>query len=381
MYKKTNEEPVQKMYQAAITLAGLSVFPLLFGVQHVFNIFYASLNKRQFNPYAPINMLDTLIFFLFFTIILNTYAYNMSGTWNERLPKDERAFVYCRNMTDEAVNESVIWTLGIILLWLRVFFLLRYNEYLGKFIIVVQRVIPDIALFFVFYLLQLALFALLAEGYFRTLPSYNTFWNAFTTLFYASLGTFDFEELYDAEFGQYFALFFMILFLVINIGVVMNLFVAVIAVLYDEFSAEKNVYQMLETLKIRSYTQVEKKYSALVSLPVPLNFLLLIVSPFLMLSKRPERFNIVLLLIAYIPVVFSSTVLFFCYNMALVPLVFIKMFFHKLTMIFVYSKHIRISRAMKFFFAVLYTAYGLPSAFVNVFKDTYYYVMHCFVMT
>ena len=86
-------------------------------------------------------------------MILNTFAYNMGGTWNERLPRDERAQVYCRNLADPAVEESVIWTFCIILLWLRVFFLLRFNEYMGKFILVVQRVVPDIALFFVFYLI------------------------------------------------------------------------------------------------------------------------------------------------------------------------------------------------------------------------------------
>lgn len=98
------------------------------------------------------------------------------------------------------------------------------------------------ALFFVFYVIELAMFSVLAEVYFRKLPSYNTTAKAFATLFYASMGDFNFEELYEAEFGQYFSLGFMIFFLTINIGVVMNLFVAIIAVLYDIFSAEKNVF-------------------------------------------------------------------------------------------------------------------------------------------
>ena len=44
----------------------------------------------------------------------------------------------------------------------------------------------------------------------------------------------------------------MIIFLVCNIGLIMNLFIAVITVLYDGFSDHANVYQMLETLKLRS---------------------------------------------------------------------------------------------------------------------------------
>jgi hypothetical protein len=52
-------------------------------------------------------------------------------------------------------------------------------------------------------------------------------------LFYASLGQFSFEEIESSEKGHYFGITFLIIFLVINIGVVLNIFVAVIAVLYD----------------------------------------------------------------------------------------------------------------------------------------------------
>jgi hypothetical protein len=136
---------------------------------------------------------------------------------------------------------------------------------------------------------------------------------------------------------------------------------------------------MLETLKIRSYTQVERKYSALVSLPVPLNFLLIPFSWCLMLSQEPEKMNFKFLMIACVPITLLTAIVFWAYNMVLVPFVFIKMFFHKLVMIFVYSKHIRISRAMKFFYAVCYTGYGVPSAFLNVWRDTYYFIKHCFI--
>jgi len=199
--KLGSEDLFKKFYIKAVTLASLSILPLLYGIQHIFNIVYASMNRKLYNPWSPLSLLDGAIFFVFFELILNTFSYNMNGTWNERLPTDTRSQVYARNLSDDSVNESVIWTICIILLWIRAFFLLRFNEYMGKFIIVVQRVIPDLSLFFIFYLIQLCFFSLLAEGFFRRLDSFNSTWKAFRTLFYASLGTFDFEELYDAEFG------------------------------------------------------------------------------------------------------------------------------------------------------------------------------------
>jgi hypothetical protein len=136
-YKEDNKEPIEDLYFYAVTMAGLNIIPLLFGIQHIFNIFYASHNKRKYNPYGTLNLIDLGIFVLCFSNIMNTFAYNMRGTWNERLPADERAQIYNRNLADEAVRESVIWTFTIIILWIRVFYLLRYNEYMGKFIIVV----------------------------------------------------------------------------------------------------------------------------------------------------------------------------------------------------------------------------------------------------
>lgn len=83
---------------------------------------------------------------------------------------------------------------------------------------------------------------------------------------------------------------------------------------------------------------------------------------------------------AYIPIMLGTSVIFFVYNLCLVPIVFVKIFFHKLVMIFVYSKHIRVSRATKFAYAMAYVAYGLFSAFGNVAKDQVWFLLHCFKM-
>lgn len=79
------------MYYGAISVTVLSFVPLMFGIQHIFNIIYAAHNKRYFNAYATLNLIDAAIFVVFFTNIMNTLAGNLIGTWNEQLITEVRA--------------------------------------------------------------------------------------------------------------------------------------------------------------------------------------------------------------------------------------------------------------------------------------------------
>jgi len=155
---------------------------------------------------------------------------------------------------------------------------------LGKLSGVLERLLYDIVVFFGFFLLEVVFFSGLADLAFRKVDSWNSMLKAFRNLFYASFGQFNFDVFVDAEFSQHFGIAFLIIFLVINIGLFMSLFTAMMTTLYSAFVQKKNVFYMLETLKIRPQTQSDRNYSALISLPAPLNVLLLILGPFLATS-------------------------------------------------------------------------------------------------
>lgn len=320
-----------------------------------------------------------LIFFIFIANIFVTYAKNLWGTWMDfpMIPNETRALVYARNyMESTYVSEDAIWFFCIVIMWIRVFYFLRYNEFMGKFIGIVERLFKEVVLFFIFYILQLVFFSLIAELCFRTPTDYNTAFKAFKTLFYASLGDFSFDDISNSEKGEYFGITFMIIFLVCNIGIILNIFIAVIAVLYDTISEKRNIYQMLETLKIRPQTQADKDYSALVSIPAPLNIVHLIFAPFLLASKNPQSVNEFILTIAYIPVMCFVTFVFVVYNILLIPLCFVKIWWHKLIMVYVYSKSYRVSRADKFITFCMFWAFGLVILTVNSVVDIWYFLKH-----
>jgi hypothetical protein len=199
---------------------------------------------------------------------------------------------------------------------------------------------------------------------------------AFKTLFYASLGQFSFEEISLSEKGEYFGITFMILFLVCNVGIVINIFIAVIAVLYDSYSEKRNVFQMLETLKIRSVTQADKEYSALISLPAPFNLLLFLFAPFLLTSSNPRKVNEFILSLAYVPVMLGVTLVFIVYNLLLIPLAYVKLWWHKLIMVYVYSKSYRVSRADKFMTFCVFWGLGLFTLTLNSLVDIYHFIRH-----
>lgn len=168
----------------------LSFPPLMFAFQHIFNIVYASINRRMIDPYSFLNLLDLVVFAFFFTNIMVTYVYDLYGTWTDYplIGQETLAMIYTRHYYGGWINDQVIWILCIIILWVRVFYFLRFNEPMGKFVGIVERLLYDVALFFCLYLLELTFFSLIAEISFRTLSEYNTAGQAFKTLFYASMG-------------------------------------------------------------------------------------------------------------------------------------------------------------------------------------------------
>lgn len=170
---------------------------------------------------------------------------------------------------------------------------------------------------------------------------------------------------------------FILAFLVANLGLITSIFTSTIMVLYDEFYKHKSVFTMIETLRVRPIMQADKEYSALISLPPPLNGLLLFLAPFLMTTKSPEFLNKAILWIAYLPLLILTFVVFTLYNFALLPVTYVKMFFHKMIMIFVYSKSYRVSRADKFMLWILFAAIGPFRLLSNVFVDLYAFLQHC----
>jgi len=157
----------------------------------------------------------------------------------------------------------------------------------------------------------------------------------------------------------------------------LSLFVSMLTVLYGEYVQRESIYQMLEKLKIRPVTQADKEYSVLISVPAPLNVMLLFLAPFQLTSANPELWNKTILAVAYLPILIGAFAVFTAYNIILLPICFVKVFFHKMIMIFVYSKSHRVTRADKFMLWIFFLVSGIPRLLVNFLSDEIAFLMHC----
>ncbi len=90
------------------------------------------------------------------TFIWITYKRDLFGTWKEKryLEQGYRAEVLASNFTTNHPNRE-IWLLIFctVSMWIRVFYMLRYNQYLGKLTGVLERLLYDIVVFFGFFLI------------------------------------------------------------------------------------------------------------------------------------------------------------------------------------------------------------------------------------
>jgi hypothetical protein len=365
-------------------LTYLSFAVLCFALQHIPEIIYISIKKRQFNPFNFIGIWDLICFCVFLTFIVFNYAVMFRHTWKERtfLGQEDRSLMFMKNMANGGKVllgvEVFLIVIMVFLMWIRAIFLLRYNQYLGKLTGVVQTMLVDIAVYFAYFLLEILFWALLLQ--LATVANMHdmSLSECYTLLFYAAFGQFDFAILSNFDsFGYYFATGFFVIYLIVNIGLFLSLFNSMVVKLYEEFFKNEEIYHIMETLKIRPQTQADKEYSALISLPPPLNVFLFFLAPFLLTSKNPEIWNKVILWVAYLPILVLATTVFFVYNVLLLPLAYVKLFFHKLVMIFVYSKSYRVSKANKFILTVIFIPVGPIRLICNVVVDTIAFVSHC----
>lgn len=216
-------------------VAWMSFVCLFFGFQHISDILYAAATKKNYSPFKFKNFIDLVIFTIFLINIFITFARNLRNTISEGpgvVSWDEKAVKYCRNYVENFADETTLLILGVVALWLRVINFMRYNDYLGKFLGVVRRLLSEILLFFILYLVNLVTFSFIAESAFTDLDEFNSIPKAFKTLFYASFGTFDFLYMEQARIGKNFGISFLIAFLIINIGLFMSLFVSIITALF-----------------------------------------------------------------------------------------------------------------------------------------------------
>lgn len=191
-------EPLRlQFYEDMMFMTYVFFATLFFAIQHIPEIIYTTITRRQFDAYSFKNLLDFAMFILYFTFICVSYGNNLSGAWKEQLTIGDqtRADIYVRNFFSGSSDfEEILLAFCIAIIWFRFFYLFVYNTMFGTIWGITARLVPTLFSYILFYFIEIMFFSLVAELAFRRLELYNTFDRAYYTLFYSGFGFFNYAD-------------------------------------------------------------------------------------------------------------------------------------------------------------------------------------------
>ena len=95
-------------------------------------------------------------------------------------------------------------------------------------------------------------------------------------------------------------------------------------------------------------------------------------------GKIAETMNTVILHLFYFPIAFISTLIFISWSAAILPIAFIKVYFHKWSITFTYSRIYRKSWPVKYLYVWTWLGYGIIICLINLIRDLIVFVIHLY---
>lgn len=234
---------------------------------------------------------------------------------------------------------TLITGLYVFIQWSRIVIVFRVNSFLGPTINILYNMLVEISKFMLIYVIILLVFESSGRILFIRLDEYNTHAHAFTTLFSASLASFDFyiydhsNMVLESEYGYV----FIGLFLIITNVVLLNFIIAILSNTYNQLQVVSKAMYYKEVIKMRNIFEFDKYYSSLISFFIPYNALFLPLMPFVMCCKS-KRLNNFLLNAAYLPIAVIGIIIFFVFACILAPISYFALVGSTLRKIFIRNK-------------------------------------------
>ena len=165
-------------------------------------------------------------------------------------------------------------------MWVNVLYKFRLTRFFGPLYKMIEQMLKDIIVFMALYAMQLVLFACVGHILFSDIPEYDGIFTGTKTLFDASLGNYAFVTLKGNAKGSLLGDLFLIFFVVINHILLINLLIAILSSTYSFYESHGMSLYVSGILQMRSATEYENRYGALVACFPPWNVFIL---PFLSL--------------------------------------------------------------------------------------------------
>ena len=164
----------------------------------------------------------------------------------------------------------------------------------------------------------------------------------------------------------------------INVILLLNLIIAQLAYAYKKVNKDRHVHWLLQTLSVREVSEADDKYSAVISAPFPISVLNLLIGSIVLAAKSP-KLNELVLHLYFLPVLVGSFICFIIYQVAIIPMVYVKMIFHKWALLVKAPKGMGsasfFDRAGK---AIIFMLFGPLVLVLNALVDIVWFLIHIY---
>lgn len=310
--------------------------------------------------------------------IVLTYRIDLEGTWFISYTTEEERDIFVRQFLTAGYEEELALILVGIALWIRVFYSLRLIPYVGPIIIMFFYILKELLGYFLLLCATFLILAACGTLLFKDLSNFDTYSDSLITLFETCWGEFNFSVAKEGRFGNWLGNVFMIFVVIAIILVLANFLIALFASKYSDFRRNMKAIMMNEALRLRPVMEADETHSSLISGPFPLHGLNWITPPFMFLPRSPRVANEITLHIMYLPIAIIVTCIFFCYNLIIWPIAYLKLIPHKFALIFKKNVAFSGNGSNRFGGFLLIFFFGIIILFLNLCVDMFYFVVHLY---
>jgi hypothetical protein len=273
--------------------------------------------------FTPYTLLLTLSFF---QVTLYRYVFSGKILLDSRAPINVSLVIllsFIRLSNDGSFkNEHIEYAWGLLGLFLLLRFIigLSITRTFGQILSMITVIFYDIVPYLCLNLFVILAFALLAHMIFYRADSFSTFILSVSTLFNASVGSFDmntFDYSQTAEGST-----FMSIWIVISNMMLLNLLIAVLSSRYEALAPEAEADYVTLLYTFYKGMAYHLEYGSLVSFPPPFNILQIPLIVLYFLPIKKTRTNEILFNVSYIPMLIFASMIHLINSLALVPFSF-----------------------------------------------------------
>lgn len=348
--------------------------------QHAFNVIFAVKNKRTPHLASAANLFDFVLLMDSLLYIFTVYRGWRWDTFIRDLTPAQLGSEYWDNYKRSPINENAVLIVYGVAMWARCFYSLKlFRPFAGLFALV-EKLFASMITYGVYYFAVLFLFAVVGFVLFDDITEFSQLHTTLFTLFKATISDYNADIMKQARLGAAVGYIFFLAFMIIYLILIMNLIVARLAATYKKYNRRRHLLVHLNTLLVREISEADEKYSALVSAPFPLNVLHFFTGS-LLLNLRSPSANVAVLHLFYLPIAVLIFLIFFVYQLLILPFCYIKLVGHKFALMIRspqgHGARTTLDRAGH---AILFLVLGPLLLTLNCVVDLYWFFRHLYKM-